>query len=292
VGAAARALTGAAVAVLVTCAARTAVADDGCWMSHRGESFPVCFDPGNRLRLDVTGDADGSGVGFGGAIQLRHTVLVDDPDVSWRFEHRMADVRIAGRSLRATAYAGRTVRHSSDGHVVLPFGRPRKLFLPFDIGAEAEVGTVRGQTSGGDLRVNAVRTVALVELSRADHFRRRLAIGAAARWDLQVDSASRSAREHAVAPFSLAAVDLRAESRSGLTSAGVRAEAGGVWSTAGGWRRWLGAEAEIERVFISVQDRPLSIFLAGELVPDDESLSGLIGLRVAPVIRIPRAQDR
>ena len=93
-----------------------------------------------------------------------------------------------------------------------------------------------------------------------------------------------------MAPFSLAALDLRVESRNGLTHAGLRAEAGGEWSTEAGWRRRLGAEAEVERVVLAVQDRPLSIFVSGDYEPSDESLSGLVGLRLAPVVRIPRAQ--
>jgi hypothetical protein len=105
-----------------------------------------------------------------------------------------------------------------------------------------------------------------------------------------LDRESRSAREHKVAPFSLAAIDLRFESENGLTLAGLRAEAGGEWSTEAGWQRRLGAEAEIERVVLAVQDRPLSIFVSGDYEPSDESFSGLVGLRLAPVVRIPRAQ--
>jgi hypothetical protein len=282
VGAAARSLS--AVAVVATLALPAAAAADECWVEHRHGPYPVCFDPGNRLRLDATTD------GLGGAVQLRHVMPGDDPDVTWRLEHDLLDVRATSELVRATAYAGRYVRHSSDGHLVLPFGRPRKLFLPFDVGAEAQVGSLIATSSGDTLLIGAVRTAALIELSRADHFRHRIAIGPAARWDVVVDRDSRSAREHAVAPFSLAALDLRFESRNGLTLLGLRAEAGGEWSTEAGWRRRLGAEAEIERVVLAVQDRPLSIFVSGDYEPSNESLSGLVGLRVAPVVRIPRAQ--
>ncbi len=281
-GAAARSLS--AVAVVAALALPAAAAADECWVEHRHGPYPVCFDPGNRLRLDATTD------GLGGAVQLRHVIPGDEPDVTWRLEHDLLDVRATRELVRATAYAGRYVRHSSDGHVVLPFGRPRKLFLPFDVGAEAKVGSLIATSSGDTLLIAAVRTAALIQLSRADHFRHRIAIGPAARWDVVVDRDSRSAREHAVAPFSLAALDLRFESRNGLTLLGVRAEAGGVWSTEAGWRRRLGAEAESERVVLAVQDRPLTNFVSGEYEPTDESRSGLVGLRIAPVVRIPRAQ--
>lgn len=279
-GAAARTLTTSVVVGALALPASAAA--DECWVEHRHGPYPVCFDPGNRLRLDATTD------GLGGGIQLRHVVPGDDPDVTWRLEHDLLDLRATGDLVRATAYAGRYVRHSSDGHVVLPLGRPRKLFLPFDVGAEAQVGSLIATSSGDALLIGAVRTAALIELSRADHFRHRIAIGPAARWDVVVDRESRSAREHAVAPFSLAALDLRFESRNGLTLVGLRAEAGGEWSTEEGWRRRLGAGAEIERVVLAVQDRPLSIFVSGEYEPHDESLSGLVGFRLAAVVRIPR----
>ncbi len=221
-GAAARALSAAVAAAAIALPAVAAA--DECWVEHKHGPYPICFDPGNRLRLDATTD------GLGGAIQLRHVVPGDDPDVTWRLEHDLLDVRATRDLVRGIAYAGRYVRHSSDGHVVLPFGRPRKLFLPFDLGAEAQVGRLVATSSGDTLLIGAVRTAALLELSRADHFRHRIAIGPAARWDVVVDRESRSAREHTVAPFSLAALDLRFESRNGLTIAGLRAEAGGEWS--------------------------------------------------------------
>ena len=50
----------------------------------------------------------------------------------------IAATRATRDAIRATLYSGRYLRHSEDGHLVLPFGRPRKIFLPFDLGAEAE----------------------------------------------------------------------------------------------------------------------------------------------------------
>jgi hypothetical protein len=264
----------------------TSAKADPCWVTHRRGPFPACFDPGNRLHLDVAGN-DPDAIELGGAIELRHVVLVDDPDVSWRLEHRIAAIRASADDIRASVYAGRFVRHSTDGHLVLPFGRPRKLFLPFDIGAEAEVGTLRARSADDAIQVGAVRTAALFELSRTGSFRRRFAIGPVARWDIELDRDSRSARAHRVAPFSLGGLDLRAESRNGLTIAGLRAEAGGVWSTEVGWRRWLAADAELERVFMSIQDRPLSVFVGASFAGEDESLSAVVGLRFSPLVRIP-----
>jgi hypothetical protein len=278
VGAAARALTSCAVLLALSSAA----AAEPCWVTERRIPFAVCFDLGNRLRLDAASD------GVGGAVQLRHTFAGDDPDVTWRLEHDIAATRATRDAIRATAYSGRYVRHSADGHLVLPFGRPRKLFLPFDLGAEAQVGTIEASAARDDVELGAVRTAALVELSRAAHFRRRLAVGAAARWDVELDRESREARAHTVAPFTLAMIDVRAETEDGLTAAGLRAEGGGSWSTADKWGWRARADAEVERVVIAVQDRPLSIFLGGSYDPVDAELSGFIGVRVTPVVRIPR----
>jgi hypothetical protein len=273
-------LLAATAALIAVALPGAAAADEPCWKEHRTGPYPVCFDPGNRLHLDLSTD------GVGGGVQLRHVVGADDPDVRWRLEHEIAVARATRESIAATLYSGHYVRHASDGHVVLPFGRPRKLFLPFDIGAEAEVGALRGGLSSGPLQLGVVRSAVLFDLARSDSFGRRLAIGPAARWDVEVDRETRSAGAHSVAPLSIGALDLRAESSTGLTSATLRAEAGAVWSTEVGWRRWLGADAEIERVLVAVQDRPLSLFVAGSYSAEDEALSGWIGVRVAPLIRL------
>jgi hypothetical protein len=281
---------GAAARALASCAVLLALPSDAdaepCWVTERRIPFAVCFDLGNRLRLDAASD------GLGGAVQLRHAFAGDDPDVTWRLEHDIAATRATRDAIRATAYSGRYVRHSEDGHLVLPFGRPRKLFLPFDLGAEAQVGTIEASAARDEVDLSAVRTAALVELSRATHFRRRLALGAVARWDVELDRESREARAHAVAPFSLAMVDVRVEAEDGLTAAGVRAEAGSVWSTTDGWTWRARADAELERVVIAVQDRPLSIVVGGRYEPVDAELSGFIGVRVSPVVRIPRQRGR
>jgi hypothetical protein len=281
VGAAARALVASAAAGAVLLAIVPAAAQP-CWLTERRIPFAVCFDLGNRLRLDAASD------GLGGAVELRHAFPGDDPDVTWRLEHDIAATRATRDAIRATAYSGRYVRHSEDGHLVLPFGRPRKLFLPFDLGAEAQVGTIEAAADSDAIDLGAVRTAALVELSRASHFRRRLAVGAVARWDVELGRDSREARAHEVTPFTLAMIDVRAEAENGLTVAGLRAEAGGAWSTADGWGWRARADAEVERVVIAVQDRPLSIFLGGRYEPVDAELSAFIGVRVAPVVRIPR----
>jgi hypothetical protein len=279
VGTAARSLVAGALAALVALAIApgTAAADDACVGRDRHGTFAICFDLGNRLRLDA------STAGIGGAIELRHRVVIDR-DVSWRIEHQMAEVEVALDSgqLGGALYRGRYLRHARDGHVVLPLGLPRKVFLPFDLGAEAEVGHLRW-LDADHVELVVIRSAALFELSRADDFGHRAALALVSRWNLLADPHDRAISEHQVAPFSLAAFDLYGESRSGLTRAGLHVEGGALWSTTDHWRRALGGDAIVERVIVALNDRPLSLFATARYDLDD-GLSAVAGVRFAPLV--------
>ncbi len=262
-----------------------------------GRPFVTCFDPGNRLAF--TADTDG----FGGELRLRHTVHSEDGDIDWRLEHGGLQVVADGDRARATLYAGRYLRHARDGHVVLPLWPTRKLWVPFDIGAEAEVGEVDVAYDADSLRLGAVRAALLFELTRASHHRRRVAIGAVARWELDLDRGERAVRAHTVAPMSLALLDLYLESQDGLTAAGLRAEGGAAWTNADaatgqpGWRTSLRAELRVERVLLAVNDQPISVYALGRYQspppgaaaePWVRDLSGVLGLRLAFSLAAPR----
>ncbi|MEM9491574.1 MAG: hypothetical protein AAGC55_20685, partial [Myxococcota bacterium] len=149
---------GALIAALVLGVALSVVsparADDSCTArTDAGAPFAVCFDPGNRLFVSATTD------GYGGGIFLRHALRsIDEPDLIWKLDHRFLDARVSGLSDRYTGavYAGHFLRHARDGHIVLPLGTPKKIFLPFDIGASAQVGRVTGRLSESALSIDVV----------------------------------------------------------------------------------------------------------------------------------------
>jgi hypothetical protein len=249
---------------------------------RRGHPFATCFDPGNRLALGAGADLDGAA--FEAGIQLRHLIVTEEPSVTWRFEHELLSAAAGQGRFEGTVYAGRYLRHSRDGHLVLPTQPPTKVFLPFDVGVEVAVGRTHGLVQGDDLSAELVRTVAFLDLARSGDFRRRLALGTVVAWDVTVDREPVAVRAHAVVPFSAAQLAAYAEDRRGLTRAGLTVEGGARWSTLDGWGPRLAAEAGLERVLVAVNDRPLSLFLAGGW-DRETGLLGRVGVRVAVLQR-------
>ena len=278
--------TKAAVIFASTALCATAHADTECTQkTSSGDRFATCFDIGNRLFL-VAGTE-----GVGAGARVRHVVRFDDePDLVWKLDHDLLSVSAGGFGgrVRGVAYSGRYLRHARDGHVVLPLGVPKKIFLPFDIGAEAEVGRIRGRLGEPLTDLGVVRTAALIDLSRSESFRRRLVLGAVARWDVELDRDELAVGEHVVDPFSTGLVNGYLESEAGLTVAELTIEAGTTWSSIDGWQPDLTARVTLERILIAVNDLPVSIFAGAEYRSDGEEYLGELGLRFAVVQRRDR----
>ena len=267
------ALTALLAAVLLL-ASQAAHAQPCVQTGADGRDFPVCFDPGNRVFASA-----GTG-GYGGELRVRHR-LSPEPGIWWRLEHRALAAVASGERLRGVVYQGRYLRHARDGHIVFPLRPTKKIFLPFNVGAEAEVGRLDWRYADDALDLGAVRAALLFELTRASHVRRRVAVGVVARWDMRLGEDISTVREHAVAPLSRALLDAYLESRDGLTLAGLRVEAGTAWSSERGWQQSVTAEANVERVLIALNDRPLALFVAGGYDGEDTGWRGEVGLRFA-----------
>jgi hypothetical protein len=282
----AAAITRLAAAVAVMCGAATvARGEPVCTGVDDTGRFATCFDPGNRLFVTASSE------GYGGAIAVRHIMHFDDePDLTWKLEHEFlrADVAVFDERTDAVLYAGRYLRHARDGHIVLPFAVGNKIFVPFDIGAEAEVGRLRAVSGAEAFEIGVVRTAALIDLARSRSFRRRLSLGAVLRWDMDVRHEPWEIAEHRVAPFSSAVVDARAESGSGVTTGGVRVEGGRVWSSEAGWHSAVQAEVSVERIVLAINDRPLSLVLGARYRSRSDELYGRIGVRFALFQRTDR----
>lgn len=246
-------------------------------VTRAGGRFATCFDPGNRASITAGSD------GFGGAIALRHVIHFDDePDLEWKMEHVLGEATHAGWEDRfaGVLYRGRYLRHSRDGHIVLPLGRPRKVFLPFDIGALAEVGALRWRASDDTAALGVVKTAALFDLARSRSFRRRLALGPAARWDLELERRPVAIARHVVAPFSSGVASLHLESQTGRLVGDLRVEAGAAWTSDAGWRPEAIAEATVERVVLAVNDRPIALVLGARYESATDEAIARVGARV------------
>jgi hypothetical protein len=89
--------------------------------------------------------------------------------------------------------------------------------------------------------------------------------------------------EHVVSPFSAGMLELSFESLEGRTAGTFRIEAGTAWSTRNGWVPEARAEAELERIVIAINDRPVSLVLGAryQTRPDAEGeATARIGARI------------
>ena len=268
---------------LLALAPATARADECTGETESGGRFATCFDPGNRFVLRLS--SEGAGLG----VQLRHIMhFEDEPDLVWKMEHSLVDGSYGGvlESYRARLYAGRYLRHARDGHIILPFRTDRKIFLPFDVGAEAEVATLSQRVGAPFARLDVVRTAALVDFGRSPDFGHTLTFGLVARWDVDLDLSPEkqgqfdAVAQH-VAPFTAAMAEARYEADNGLTSAALRLEGGGAWSSDTGWGRVFSSTASLERVLLAFNDRPLSLQLTGSYDAARDEWLGAAGLSFA-----------
>jgi hypothetical protein len=266
----------ALAAALVLVGAADAAAEPCTGVTSAGGRFATCFDPGNRLSLTAGSD------GFGAVLALRHEVHFDDePDLVWRLEHTLLDVNHAIREGRFVGglYRGVYIRHARDGHIVIPLGTPKKVFLPFDVGGYAEVGTLSWRPAERP-RLTIMKTGALFDFARATSFRRRFAFGPAARWTVDIEKLPKELGEHHVAPFSTAVAMFHVEDQAGRLVGDLRAEAGMVWHSTRGWEPEARAEATLERIMLAINDRPIALTLGLGYETEAAEAIARIGARV------------
>ena len=281
-GAATRALV---VAALVAIGPHVASADECTGVTATGDRFATCFDLGNRL--SITADANNTTSGFGAGIALRHEITFDDdPDLEWKMEHQILDSAYtlafdAPDRFDGTFYAGRYLRHARDGHVLLPIGggAPKKIFLPFDIGAIFEIGKLDWRHMDPTFTIGVVRVAPLVDLARSRDYKRILAIGPAMHWDMEVDRMFTGITQQRVAPFTEGLVTMRLESNDGLYVAEARVEAGTAWRSDLGWHPEARASADVERILIAIDDRPIALTAGIEYDSVRDETLAKVGLR-------------
>jgi len=280
--------TAPALVIAALFVAGDARAESCTGVTASGGRFAKCFDLGNRL--SVTAGSDG----FGASVKLRHLIRFDDePDLVWKLEHTITDATWGAwhQQLDGALYRGRFLRHARDGHIVLPFGIPKKVFLPFDIGAEAAVATVRWRPLASpedELHLGVVKIAGLMDFARTRGSHRRFAIGPVVSWDIDVDrSMGRlgNVSEHAVSPFTMGMLSVHVESKEGLWAGDVRAEAGTAWHTQGGWKPQAEAEATLERIVVAINDRPIAITAGVSYATLTEEAIARVGARVVLVHR-------
>lgn len=265
------------VAVGVLASAVPAHAESCTGVTASGGRFATCFDLGNRLSM--TGGSDG----FGGSLAVRHLVTFDDePDLAWKLEHQMLEATHATFENRFTGvvYRGRYLRHARDGHIVIPVGQPKKVFLPFDVGGFVEAGRLEWIPDSTAVRVGVVKTAALVDLARTRTFRRRFAFGPSARWDIDADRDAMTLTQHTVSAFTTLIANVHLESATGRTLANFEVEGGSAWHSKTGWGPDARAEASLERIVVAVNDHPIALVFGVKYDSQTDEVLARVGARV------------
>jgi hypothetical protein len=238
-----------------------------------GRSFPVCFDPGNRVELSVGGAAGDREPARGGALDVgaawrwrRDTRGA--AGLEWLADQTFGEGRVLftkgdsdPRAAEALLWRGTFVRHRESPFVLVPGPRPLRLPFPFDVGLLVEVGGARWDAAReGELRLAPARSALLLDL--AGHgVVRRLAFGPEVSWGVRL--ARHGETVHDVVPFTGGVLDLRAESRDGLDVLALTVRGGSVIAIPGGSEAWIAASLTVERVIVAVNDRPVAVYVAG-----------------------------
>jgi hypothetical protein len=267
-----------AIAVATLLSVETSAHAESCTgITGSGGRFATCFDLGNRLSITAGSD------GFGGSLALRHLVTFDDePDLVWKLEHQMIDATHGTFEDRftGTIYRGRFLRHARDGHIVLPLGTPKKFFLPFDVGGFIEAGRLEWVPDTTAVKIGVVKTAALIDLARTRSFRRRIAFGPVAKWDVDADRDEMVLTQHTVSPFTSMLANVRLESATGRTVANFELEAGEVWRNQTGWGFDARAEASLEQIVLAINDHPIAMVVGARYEMQSEEFVARLAARV------------
>lgn len=238
-----------------------------------GRSFPVCFDPGNRVELSAAGAGGGREPAVGGALDLgaalrwRRDLRAPDGRLEWMLDQSFAEARalFAGGATepvaaRALLWRGTFLRHREQPFLFVPGPRPRRLPFPFDVGLLVEVGGAEWEKDRPrDVRALPLRSALLLDV--AGHGRvRRLSFGPEVAWGVHV--VEHRATIHELVPFTGGALDVRLESASGLLVLGATVHGGSLVSVPGGSEGFVEGRLDLERTVVAVNDRPLALFVA------------------------------
>jgi hypothetical protein len=110
---------------------------------------------------------------------------------------------------------------------------------------------------------------------------------------MDVDRQFQMTTLHTIAPFSEGLASLRLESNDGLWVTEARFEAGSAWRSDRGWHREARASATLEKIVVSVNDRPIAITAGVEYDSARNETLAKIGARVAVLERMdPRVSIR
>jgi len=259
------------LALLLASASRAGA--DCARADEAGETFPICFDPGNGLLLGagpVVHDREVTPELHAG-ILLRTERTSRSKGTPWLNTHRLLVTRArsgtARMGLTATLYEGNLRRHLEEGFILVPTARPVRIPFPFDLTLAMRLGHYERRVwEGPGWTLETGRAALLLDPVRANTARVWLGLGPAASHMLR---SSREGTVHELSPFTTLLLDAGYETEDGWWTARVTALAGWTVGLDGGMRFRTREELGLERLLIAVNDQPVWLRLSAAHVHAD-----------------------
>jgi hypothetical protein len=262
-----------ALTLALLLAATPGTGEDCTVQEESGESFPICFDPGNGLLLGAGGLVRSGEA----APELRAGILVRTERTSrskgtpWLNTHRLlvteARSGSARHGLTSTLYEGNLRRHLEEGFILIPTARPVRIPFPFDLTLALRVGHYERRVwEGPGWTLETGRAALLIDPLRTSTARVWLGVGPAASHLLRH---SREGTVQELSPFTSLLLDAGYETENGWWAARATALVGWTVGFDGGRRFRTREEASLERLLIAVNDQPVWLRLSAAHVHAD-----------------------
>ncbi|HYO65249.1 MAG TPA: hypothetical protein VEU33_04140 [Archangium sp.] len=231
-----------------------------------GETFPICFDPGNGLLLGAGPLVQAGALTpeLHAGILLRTERTSRSKGTPWLNTHRLLVTRArsgtARKGLTATLYEGNLRRHLEEGFILVPTARPVRIPFPFDLTLAMRLGHYdRRVWEGPGWTLETGRAALLLDPVRATTARVWLGLGPAASHTLR---SSREGMDHELSPFTTLLLDAGYETEDGWWTARITALAGWTVGLDGGMHFRTRGEVGLERLLIAVNDQPVWLRLS------------------------------
>ncbi len=251
--------------------------EDCAAQDEAGESFPICFDPGNALFLGAGGLVRSGEIApeFRAGLLLRTQRTSRSKGTPWLNTHRLlvteARSGSARRGLTSTLYEANLRRHLEEGFILIPTAKPVRIPFPFDLTLALRVGHYERRVwEGSGWTLETGRAALLVDPLRSPTARVWLGVGPAASHALRH---SREGTVHELSPFTSLLLDAGYETEDGWWAARVTALVGWTVGFDGGRHFRAREEASVERLLIAVNDQPVWLRLSGSHVHADAGVA-------------------
>ncbi len=251
---------------------------------EKGRRFRVGFDPGSRWLFGLgyglrygsspaTGDGEGDGRGqfalalLDTGLAMRHIVDFPAERVGYKLYHQGLRSRVwfdagAVSQFETTLYAGRFMRWSRDGQIVVPSTPPKRIPFPLNIGMQAEIGQLQLTQSdtGYGAEIGVTKAEVLLDFWRQRRLGSHAQFGFGPSYDIWLDGHEQLQVEHVIAPFTRASFGFHHESTDGHHS--IDCSVAGSYAVAvdAGWGWRFRAQADYEAILLAVNDLPLSAY--------------------------------